>query len=71
MIEQGYALVDREKCFSYATCVDSLPAMFRLDGAGISVADESVAGPFSMLVEIAADCPMRAISVFPAESLPS
>lgn len=71
MVEQGYATVDREKCFSYAICIDIMPDTFHLDEDGISVAGVSAPGPLPKLIEAAKNCPMQAISVSPLESLPT
>jgi len=65
--EYGYAAVDREKCFSYAICVAVMADVFRLDEQGTSVALPDAVGRLSTLMEVAADCPMQAISVFPCE----
>jgi len=65
--EYGHAAVDREKCFSYAICADVMADVFRLDEQGISVASPDAIGLLSTLMEVAADCPMQAISIFPCD----
>lgn len=71
MVKQGYATVDRKKCFSYAVCVDIMPDTFYLDDEGISVVTLNTSGELRVLVEVAEACPMQAISVFPSESFPA
>jgi len=61
--EQGHANVAREKCYSYAICMDILPEVFQLDEMDISVARSDALSPLASLVNAAEECPMQAISV--------
>ena len=63
MDDQGRAVVDREKCYSYGRCVDMLPDAFRLDADGISVVRLDFHGPRVTLLEVAEECPVQAIAV--------
>jgi len=68
VLEQGYATVDREKCFSYGMCAEMMPDVFHLDEEGKAVARTGSATPLSKLIETADDCPMQAISVMPSDT---
>lgn len=63
MAEHAHAKVDREKCFSYAVCIEMLPEVFQLDDADISVPCPDVTSPLASLINAAEECPMQAISV--------
>jgi ferredoxin len=60
--ERLLAIVDREECFGFAFCVDTLPAVFSLDGEGKSVALD-VEAEADLLGEAANACPRSAISL--------
>ena len=56
------AVVDRQECFGFGFCVETLPAVFSLDAEGRSVAVDVDADP--ALLEQAADaCPRSAITL--------
>lgn len=56
------AVVDRDECFGFAVCVATVPGVFHLDAAGISVAADVDADP--ALLDAAVDgCPRNAISL--------
>lgn len=63
MPETYRAIVDRQLCFSYAVCVDSLPSIFHLDDDDKSVPTGLPSTAKEQLVDAAAGCPMEAISI--------
>jgi ferredoxin len=60
--ERLRAVVDREACFGFGFCVDAVPAVFSLDGAGRSVAAD-VDVDAALLVQAVETCPRSAISL--------
>lgn len=60
--ERLLAIVDREECFGFAFCVDTVPAVFSLDGEGKSVALD-VEADGDLLAQAADACPRSAISL--------
>ena len=56
------AIVDREECFGFGFCVETLPAVFSLDGEGKSVALDMDADGV-LLAQAADACPRAAISL--------
>jgi len=63
MPETYRAIVDRDRCFSYAVCVESLPESFHLDDDEKSVPTAVPSTTKELLVDAAAGCPMEAISI--------
>ena len=61
-VERLRAVVDREECFGFGFCVETLPAVFSLDGEGKSVALD-VEADGDLLAQAADACPRSAISV--------
>jgi ferredoxin len=58
------AVVDREECFGFGFCVETLPAVFSLDEEGKSVALE-VDADQGLLAQAADACPRGAITLVP------
>ncbi len=56
------ALVDRDECFGFGFCADTLPSVFSLDGEGKSVALAVDADP-ALMARAADDCPRGAITL--------
>lgn len=69
MAEHARAKVDREKCFSYAVCIEMLPEVFQLDDADISVPRPGVTSSLASLINAAEECPMQAISVLALDGM--
>ena len=61
-VERLRAVVDREECFGFGFCVETLPAVFSLDHEGKSVVRDADAD--RVLLAAAADaCPRSAITL--------
>jgi ferredoxin len=58
------AVVDRDECFGFAYCVETLPAVFSLDAEGKSVALD-VDADHGLLAQAADACPRGAITLRP------
>jgi ferredoxin len=61
------AVVDREECFGFGFCVDTLPAVFSLDDEGRSVALD-VDADQGLLAQAADACPRAAITLVPRDA---
>ena len=55
--------VDRELCYGFGDCVDSLPEVFALDEENISIVLDPDAAPLDDILEAAQNCPVDAIIV--------
>lgn len=60
--ERLRAVVDRDECFGFGFCADTLPDVFFLDEEGRSVARDVDADP-GALASAADSCPRGAISI--------
>lgn len=56
------AVVDRDECFGFGNCVDTLTSVFVLGGDGISIARDLDADP-GLLTAAVDGCPRGAISL--------
>jgi ferredoxin len=59
--------VDRELCYGFGDCVDSLPAVFALDEEDTAIVLDPDAEPLDDIIEAAQNCPVDAIIVTDAE----
>lgn len=66
-VERLRAIVDREECFGFGFCVETLPVVFSLDATGTSVALDLDADPV-LLAQAADACPRAAITLIPRSS---
>ncbi len=55
--------VDRELCYGFGDCVDSLPAVFALDDEEKAIVLDADAAGVDDIVEAAQNCPVDAIIV--------
>jgi len=55
--------VDRELCYGFGDCVDSLPAVFDLDAEEKAIVLDPEAAGIDDLIEAAQNCPVDAIIV--------
>jgi ferredoxin len=55
--------VDRQLCYGFGDCVDSLPEVFALDEEDTAVVLDPDAAPLDDLVEAAQNCPVDAIVI--------
>ncbi len=55
--------VDRELCYGFGDCVDSLPAVFALDDEETAIVLDAEAAGLDDIVEAAQNCPVDAIIV--------
>ena len=55
--------VDRELCYGFGDCVDSLPAVFALDDEDTAIVIDPEAAGIDDLIEAAQNCPVDAIIV--------
>ena len=55
--------VDRALCYGFGDCVDSLPAVFALDGEDTAIVLDVDAAPVDDILEAAQNCPVDAIIV--------
>ena len=62
--ERLMAIVDREECFGFGFCVETLPAIFSLDAGGKSVALDVDADQVQLAQAVDA-CPRAAITLVP------
>jgi ferredoxin len=56
-------MVDRERCFGFARCVEEVAEVFSLDPEGKSVAGKLGDTPVERVIEVVWACPRQAISV--------
>jgi ferredoxin len=61
-VERLMAVVDREECFGFGFCVETLPVIFSLDETGKSVALDMDADHV-LLAQAADACPRAAITL--------
>lgn len=61
------AIVDRERCFGFARCVEEVPEVFELDEHGLSVPGDASGVDPQRLIGAALGCPRQAIRVVDAE----
>ena len=55
--------VDRQLCYGFGDCVDSLPEVFALDDEDTATVIDSDAAPLDDILEAAQNCPVDAIIV--------
>jgi ferredoxin len=55
--------VDRALCYGFGDCVDTVPAVFALDGESTAIVLDPDAAPVDDIVEAAQNCPVDAIVV--------
>ncbi len=55
--------VDRELCYGFGDCVDSLPAVFALDDEDKAIVLDREAAGIDDIIEAAQNCPVDAIIV--------
>jgi len=55
--------VDRELCFGFGDCVDSLPSVFALDDENKAIVLNADAAGLDDIVEASQNCPVDAIIV--------
>ncbi len=55
--------IDRELCYGFGDCVDSLPAVFALDDEETAIVLDAEAAGLDDIVEAAQNCPVDAIIV--------
>jgi ferredoxin len=60
--------VDRELCYGFGDCVDSVPGVFELDDEQKSVVVDPEAADRDALILAAQDCPVDAIFIVDQES---
>ncbi|GAC1487312.1 MAG: hypothetical protein NVS1B9_06830 [Solirubrobacteraceae bacterium] len=59
--------VDRALCFGFGDCVDSVPAVFALDGEGVAIVIDPDGAPLQQIIDGAQDCPVDAITICGAD----
>jgi ferredoxin len=55
--------VDRALCYGFGDCVDTVPAVFALDGEDTAIVLDPDAAPLDDIVEAAQNCPVDAITI--------
>ena len=55
--------VDRELCYGFGDCVDTVPAVFALDEEETAIVLDPDAAPLDDIVEAAQNCPVDAIVI--------
>ncbi len=60
--------VDRELCYGFGDCVDSVPGVFELDDEQKSIVVDPEAADRGALLIAAQDCPVDAIFIIEPES---
>ena len=56
--------VDRALCYGFGDCVDTVPAVFALDGEDTAIVIDPDGAPSEDIVEAAQNCPVDAIVVY-------
>jgi ferredoxin len=56
-------IVDRERCFGFARCIEEVPEVFSLDAEGKSKPSDLGEIPIQRVIEAAWACPRQAISM--------
>ena len=56
-------MVDRERCFGFARCIEEVPEVFSLDAENKSKPAELGGIPLQRVIDAAWACPRQAISV--------
>jgi len=60
--------VDKNKCIASGDCVETAPAVFRLDAGGKSEVHNQTGAPDAVIVAAARGCPAKAIIVVDEET---